>query len=46
MLGDRPPLQVSASERSILQARAERVAALFDFASETRDSLARARRGA
>lgn len=46
MLGDRPPLQVSASERSILQARAERVAALFDFASEARDSLARARRGA
>lgn len=42
----RPPLQVSASERSVLQARAERVAALFDFASETRDSLARARRGA
>jgi DNA-binding PadR family transcriptional regulator len=41
-----PPLQVSASERSDQQARAERVAALFDFASEARDSLARSRRGA
>ena len=45
-LHDRPPLQVSASERSDQQARAERVAALFDFASEARDSLARSRRGA
>jgi DNA-binding PadR family transcriptional regulator len=45
-LSGRPPLDVSASERSVRQARAERVAALFDFASETRDSLARARRGA
>jgi DNA-binding PadR family transcriptional regulator len=45
-LNRRPPLEVSASERSVRQARAERVAALFDFASETRDSFARARRGA
>jgi DNA-binding PadR family transcriptional regulator len=45
-LNDRPPLDVPASERSVRQARAERVAALFDFASETRDSLARERRGA
>jgi PadR family transcriptional regulator PadR len=43
---DRPPRQVSAVERSLLRERAERVAALFDFASETRDALARARRRA
>ena len=42
----RPPRQVSAVERSLLRARAERVAALFDFATEARDSLARARRRA
>ena len=45
-LGGRPPLEVSASERSVRRARAERVAALFDFASETRDLLAPARKGA
>jgi len=43
---DRPPRQVSAVERSLLRERAERVAALFDFATEARDSLARARRRA
>lgn len=42
----RPPRQVSAVERSLLRERAERVAALFDFATEVRDSLARARRRA
>jgi len=42
----RPPRQVSAVERSLLRERAERVAALFDFATEARDSLARARRRA
>jgi DNA-binding PadR family transcriptional regulator len=45
-LSGRPPLDDSASERSVRQARAERVAALFDFATQARDSLARARRGA
>ena len=45
-LGGGPPPDLSASERSVLQARAERVAALFDLASETRDSLAGARKGA
>ena len=45
-LSGRPPLQVSAAERAALRARVERVAALFDFASEARDSLARARRRA
>jgi PadR family transcriptional regulator PadR len=43
-LADRLPRQVSAVERSLLRERAERVAALFDFATEARDSLARARR--
>jgi DNA-binding PadR family transcriptional regulator len=45
-LTGRPPRQVSAVERSLLRERAERVAALFDFATEARDSLVRARRGA
>jgi DNA-binding PadR family transcriptional regulator len=45
-LADRLPRQVSAVERSLLRERAERVAALFDFATETRDALARARRRA
>ena len=45
-LNGQPPLQVSAPTRSVLRWRAERVAALFDFASEARDSLARARRRA
>ncbi len=41
-----PLLPVSAVERSVLRERAERVIALFDFATEARDSLARARRRA
>ncbi len=45
-LAGRLPRQVSAVERSLLSERAERVAALFDFATEARDSLARARRRA
>jgi PadR family transcriptional regulator, regulatory protein PadR len=43
-LAGRLPRQVSAVERSLLRDRAERVAALFAFAAEARDSLARARR--
>ncbi len=40
------PRQISAGERLLLRGRAERVAALFDFATEARESLARARRRA
>jgi PadR family transcriptional regulator PadR len=45
-LSGRPPLQVPAPARSLVRWRVERVAALFDFASEARDSVARARRRA
>ena len=45
-LTGQPPRPVSARERLALRGRAERVAALFDFASETRASLAPARKGA
>ena len=45
-LASRLPRQVPAVDRSLLRERAERVAALFDFTTEARDSLARARRGA
>ena len=34
------------AERAAMRERIERVAALFDFATEARDSLARARRRA
>lgn len=39
-----PPL--SAAEHAAIRARIERVAALFDFAAEARDSLVRARQRA
>ena len=42
-LAGRLPRQVSPVERSLWRERAERVAALFDFATQARDSLARAR---
>jgi DNA-binding PadR family transcriptional regulator len=42
----RPQGRVSAGLRSLRRARAERVAALFDFATEVRNSLARTKRRA
>jgi PadR family transcriptional regulator PadR len=45
-LSGRPPLEAPAPARSLVRWRVERVAALFDFASEARDSVARARRRA
>jgi len=40
------PSRLAPAELAVLRGRAERVAALFDFAIEARDSLARARRRA
>jgi PadR family transcriptional regulator PadR len=44
-LAGRPP-RLAPAELAVLRGRVERVAALFDFAIEARDSLARARRPA
>jgi PadR family transcriptional regulator, regulatory protein PadR len=43
-LAGRPSPQVSVSERAAMRARVERVAALYQFAAEVRESLPRARR--
>ena len=45
-LAGRPPLPVSAAERSAMAERVERVGRIFDFAIEAGESLARARRRA
>jgi len=45
-LAGRLPRPVSPAELAVLRERVERVAALFDFATEVRESLARARRRA
>ncbi len=45
-LARRPAAPESPAERTAMRARVERVAALFEFAAETRDALSRARRRA